>query len=170
MLKVAGPEHYDAIIDIYNQAVRTGVQIAEINEVSVDDKRAWLDLHNGEHYNIFVAIEGVDENEQVVGYLALSPYRHGRAAFYQCAEISYYLDSHYQGRGLGTQLIDHAISQCPTLDITNLIAILLSCNTASIALLEKFGFEPWGLMPTIAKLEIGNVDHLYYGKKLNQHE
>lgn len=163
MIKVASAEHYDAIIEIYNQAVLTGVQTADVEEVSVDDKRVWLDSHDGGHYSIFVAIK----DDKVVGYLALSPYRHGRAAFHECAEISYYLDSQYQGKGLGSHLIKYAISQCSTLKINKLIAILLSCNTASIALLRKFGFEQWGLMPGIAKLDIGDVDHLYYGKNLH---
>lgn len=163
MIKLAGQEHYQAIIEIYNQAVLTGIQTADLDQVTVDDKRAWLDLHTGEHYTIFVAIE----DDKVVGYLALSPYRHGRAAFLECAEISYYLDRQFQGRGLGSLLIEHALSHCFTLNINVLIAILLSCNTASIALLEKYGFQKWGLMPKIAKLEKGNVDHLYYGKHLH---
>lgn len=167
MIKLAGPEYYDEIIEIYNQAIVTGVQTAERDQVSVDDKRAWLDLHDNQHYSIFIATDYVDEVEKVLGYLALSPYRPGRAAFHHSAEISYYLDKQYQGKGIGTQLVEHAISQCPSLNINNLIAILLSCNTASITLLEKFDFTQWGEMPEIAELNNGLVDHLYFGKKLN---
>ncbi len=162
MITPASPKHYEAIVQIYNQAVRKGLQTADEQEVTVDEKIAWLQQHDGEHYGIYVAIE----EDNVMGYLALSPYRHGRAAFYHTAEISYYLDTQYQGKGFGTKLIEHALSQCPALGIENLVAILLSCNMVSIALLEKFGFERWGLMPNIAKLNIGNVDHYYYGLKL----
>ncbi|MBN4059738.1 MAG: N-acetyltransferase [SAR86 cluster bacterium] len=163
MIKPAGPEHYDAIIGIYNQAVLTGLQTADTGEVTVEDKRDWLALHDGEHYSIYVACE----DEKVVGYLALSPYRHGRAAFHHTAEISYYLDAQFQGQGIGSTLIEHAISQCSALEIESLVAILLSCNTTSVALLEKFGFKRWGLMPNIANLKIGKVDHYYYGKELH---
>ncbi len=162
MITPASPKYYEAIVQIYNQAVRAGMQTADEQEVTVDEKIAWLQQHDGEHYCIYVAIE----NDKVVGYFALSPYRHGRAAFYHTAEISYYLDSQYQGRGIGTELIEHALSQCSMLGIENLVAILLSCNKASIALLEKFGFERWGLMPGIAKLKTDTVDHYYYGLKL----
>lgn len=162
MIKQAGPEHYEAIVSIYNQAVLTGVQTADRHTVTVAEKSDWLALHDSKHYGIFVVCEG----EDVVGYLGLSPYRHGRSAFYHMAEISYYLDQHHQGKGLGAKLIEYALQQCPTLDIKNLIAILLSCNKASIALLEKYGFERWGLMPGIAELNTGTVDHLYYGKNL----
>lgn len=162
MIKLANSEHYEAVIDIYNQAVRTGVQTADTDEISVEDKIAWLELHDGKHYSIYVSCE----DEKVLGYLALSPYRNGRTAFYHTAEISCYLDNQKQGEGLGSNLIEYAISNCPALKFNNLIAILLSCNTASIALLEKFGFERWGLMPNIAKLEIDSADHLYFGKNL----
>ena len=162
MIMLASPEHYKAIVQIYNQAVRTGVQTADQQEITVDDKLDWLQQHDGKHYCIYVAVE--DGN--VVGYLALSPYRQGRTAFYHTAEISYYLDSSKQGGGIGTELIEHALSQCPVLKIENLVAILLSCNSRSIALLEKFGFKRWGVMPKIVQLNIGNVDHYYYGIKL----
>tara|TARA_R110000772_G_scaffold47928_11_gene109372 strand:- start:2827 stop:3324 length:498 start_codon:yes stop_codon:yes gene_type:complete len=162
MIKVARPENYRDIIRIYNQAVDTGIQTADADRVSVDEKEAWLDLHTGEHYVIYVILK----DELVAGYLALSPYRHGRSAFYNTVELSYYLDTQYQGRGLGTQLLEHAIAHCPALHIETLLAILLSCNTASINLLEKFGFQLWGSMPGIGKLKSGKVDHLYYGRNL----
>lgn len=162
MISKAKPAHYRDIIRIYNQAVDTGVQTADSNRVSLDEKKAWLDLHTGEHYVIYVILMA----EKVAGYLALSPYRHGRSAFYKTAEISYYLDAEFQGQGLGARLLEHAMAQCPALGIESLVAILLSCNTASIALLEKFAFETWGCMPGIAKIKTRNVDHLYYGKHL----
>ncbi len=164
MIRLAQPEHYDAIIQIYNQAIRTGGQTADVDEVRVEEKQTWLEQHDGKHYSIYVAIE----DAVVVGYLALSPYRHGRAAFYHTAEISYYLDIEYQARGIGSFLVEHAIAKCPVLKIENLVAILLSCNTRSIKLLEKFGFERWGVMPNIANLKFANVDHYYYGKCLSR--
>ena len=43
MIKAANTEHYEAIIGIYNQAVLTGVQTADIDEITVDEKKAWLE-------------------------------------------------------------------------------------------------------------------------------
>lgn len=161
-IRPAGNEDYAAIVAIYNQAVATGVQTADENAVSLEDKLPWLQKHDGKPYAIYVAC--VDST--VIGYVALSPYRFGRAAFKQTAEISYYLDTEHQGKGIGSLLIDHALRQCGSLGLKSLVAILLSCNSPSIALLEKFGFESWGLMPDIGRLKTGCVDHLYYGKKI----
>jgi RimJ/RimL family protein N-acetyltransferase len=47
-----------------------------------------------------------------------------------------------------------------------LVAILLDQNPASIALLHRFGFSRWGVMPGIALIKGERADHLYYGLKL----
>ncbi len=162
MIIQASSAHYGDIVRIYNQAVIAGSQTADENTISLKEKLPWLKQHTGDHYIIYVAsVDAV-----IVGYLALSPYRYGRSAFAKTAEISYYLDNNYQGMGIGTKLIQHAINQCSELGIESLIAVLLSCNSASIAILKKFNFEKWGSMPNIANLKNGNVDHLYYGKHL----
>ncbi len=162
MITQASSAHYDDIVRIYNQAVITGLQTADEKPVSLKDKLPWLRQHTGEHYSIYV----VTIDTKIVAYLALSPYRFGRSAFSKTAEISYYIDKNHQRKGIGKHLIQYAINQCPTLEIESLIAILLSCNSASISILEKFNFKKWGVMPNIAKLKNRNVDHLYYGKHL----
>ena len=162
MITPASSTHYSDIVRIYNQAIIAGSQTADENIVSLEEKLSWLKQHTGERYIIFVA--SIDS--EMVGYLALSPYRYGRSAFTKVAEVSFYLDKNYQNKGIGSQLIQHAINKCPDLKIESLIAILLSCNYASIAILKKFNFKKWGIMPNIAKLKNGRVDHLYYGKKL----
>ena len=154
--------HYSSIVRIYNQAIIAGSQTADENVVSLKEKLSWLKQHTGDHYIIFVA--SIDA--EIVGYLALSPYRYGRSAFTKVAEVSFYLDKNHLRKGIGSQLMQHAIDKCIDLKVESLIAILLSCNSASIAILKKFNFEKWGVMPNIAKLNNGKVDHLYYGKNL----
>ncbi len=162
MITSATPADYPDIVRIYNQAITAGSQPAEEEVVSLEDKLPWLQQHTGDHYVIYVA----SHNENVIGYLALSPYRFGRSGFTKTAEISYYIDRHHQGNGIGKIFMQYAIEQCPQREIETLIAILLACNTASIALLEKYEFKQWGCMPNIAKLKNGGVDHLYYGRHL----
>jgi len=60
----------------------------------------------------------------------------------------------------------YPVSVAPDHGFSVLIAILLDKNVASIALLRKFGFEEWGRMPGIAKIEKQVADHLYYGLRL----
>ncbi|MBL4622476.1 MAG: N-acetyltransferase [Immundisolibacteraceae bacterium] len=162
MITQASADHYEDIVRLYNQAVSAGSQTADEQPVSLQEKLPWLRLHTGDHYIIYVAT--IDKD--IVGYVALSPYRFGRSAFSKTAEISYYIDNQYQRKGIGSQLIQHAIDNCSELKIESLIAILLSSNLASISVLKKFDFEKWGDMPNIGKLKNGLVDHLYFGKHL----
>ena len=63
-------------------------------------------------------------------------------------------------------MLAHSIKVAPSFGFKVLIAILLNKNPASIGLLDKFGFEPWGAMPGIALIDGQEADHLYFGLKL----
>ncbi len=45
----------------------------------------------------------------------------------------------------------HALDTAAECGLHNLFAILLDTNTASIALLKKYGFKQWGHLPDIAE-------------------
>jgi phosphinothricin acetyltransferase len=53
------------------------------------------------------------------------------------------------------------------LEFKTLFAILLDYNRASIALLEKFGFEQWAYMPGVADFNGHEVGHIYYGRRIS---
>ena len=80
--------------------------------------------------------------------------------------MSYYVDEKEHGKGIGSRLLNHVIHVAPDYGLTVLIAILLNKNPASIGLLQKVGFEEWGRMPEIAKIDGQLADHLYYGLKI----
>ncbi len=161
-IRIATEADIPALTEIYNQAIVTRFQTADLSPVKEADRRAWLASHDPTHYPVFVAAE----NSEVVGYCSLSPYRAGREALNATAEISYYLHADHQGQGIGSALIEHAISACPALGIKNLFAILLDVNTYSVGILKKFGFEQWGHMPGVAEIDGQTVGHLYYGRKI----
>ena len=88
--------------------------------------------------------------------VGLSPEKH----------ISCYLDFSIHGQGIGSRLMEFMLSEAQRLGFRTLVAILLDCNSASIALLKKYGFSEWGRLPEIACLSGCYFDHLYYGKAL----
>jgi L-amino acid N-acyltransferase YncA len=162
IIRQAQSKDFPHILRIYNQAVRTGGLTGDEQEILLAQRLPWLEQHTGEHYMIFVA----EHDSASLGYLALSPYRHGRSAFYHTAEVSYYIDESHRRQGLAAELMEHALAACEGLQFNTLIAILLSGNQASIALLKKFGFSRWGCMPQIARFKNDIADHLYFGKQL----
>jgi phosphinothricin acetyltransferase len=160
IIRLAHIEDLPAIVEIYNQAIQTKQSTGDTQPLRVGDRVTWLDEHLPEKYPIFVA----EEDGQVVGWCSLSSYRQSRAAFRFTAEISYYVAFAYHRRGIGTALIEHAMSACAALQIRHLFAIVLENNQASIRLLEKMGFEKWGYLPQVADFDGREVGHLYYGR------
>lgn len=154
-----------AIVNIYNQAIRSGNATGDMEEFSVQQRLDWFSKFTPHKHPIYVAVD--KHTDSVLGCVYLSPYRSGRKAMDTVAEISYYVDYRYHSRGIATALMRYAINQCKHLHIENLLAILLEVNTASISLLEKFDFEQWGYYPNIVKLKNQRCSHLVYGLKVS---
>lgn len=149
------------LVDIYNQAIVAGNATADTVPFSVESRLDWFNSHNPVSHPIFVA----EMDGRVTGWLSVSSYR-GRPALNQTAEISYYVDHGFQRRGIGSALIAHALAEAPRLKKRIYLAILLEQNTASLHLLEKFGFERWGYLPEVAEFDGRLCGQFYYGKKV----
>ena len=161
-MRLARAEDLPIINDIYNQAVRKRFCTAHLLEIGMDERKTWFRAHDPLRFPVFVAIQ----DKAVVGWVSLGPYREERQAFTHVGEVSYYVDEREQGKGLGSSMLAHSLDVAPSYGFTVLIAILLNKNPASIGLLERFGFESWGVMPGIALIDGQEADHLYYGLKL----
>jgi len=161
-IRVAVPSDLPRLTDIYNQAIATFGCTCDTTPFTPEDRQAWFNDHQTDRYPLFV----YESEGRVLGYAYLSPYRSGREALKSIAEISYYVDFAAHRRGIATHLVHHTLHAAHHLGYKNLVAILLECNTPSIALLESFGFEPWGTLPMVAKLQNQHFSHLYYGLKL----
>ncbi|RPI20395.1 MAG: N-acetyltransferase family protein [Acidobacteria bacterium] len=161
-IRIAEERDLPAIVDIYNQAIALGNATADVTPLSTRGKAGWLAEHKPTNHPVFVAESAGD----VVGWCSLSPYRPGRMALRYTAEISYYVHEDFRGKGIGSQLLGHAIAESPNLGIKTLFAILLDINIPSVRLLEKFGFEKWGHLPNVADFNGKECGHLYYGLRV----
>ncbi|NOU58990.1 GNAT family N-acetyltransferase [Marinifilum caeruleilacunae] len=161
-IRLATQTDLPVINEIYNQAVRKRFCTADLEEIQMSERESWFAAHTPERYPVFVA---EDENE-IIGWMCYSPYRQGRRALQTAVEVSYYLHNKHQGKGIGSQLMDFAITQAPKYNIKHLFAILLEPNTASIKLLEKYGFEQWACLPNIANIDGQWCSHVYYGREV----
>ena len=155
-------EDLDAIDEIYNQAIGLKFSTAHTEPFSREERLAWYGEHDSDRYPVYVW----EENGLVTGWISFNPYRKGRKALQSAAEISYYVHTGFLRMGIGHRLIEYAIARADKLKFKTLIAILLEPNTASIALLDKFGFEKWGDMPSIAEIDGGEYNHQYYGLRI----
>jgi phosphinothricin acetyltransferase len=162
MIRFAQREDLPAINEIYTQAVEERFCTAHLSPMSMEERALWFSEHSPDRYPVYVFIEG----EELSAWLSLGPYRTNRQALAHVAEVSYYVDRACRGKGIASTLLQYAIDAAPDFGISVLVAILLSKNSASIALLEKFGFMRWGSMPGLAKIGSETADHLYMGLKL----
>ena len=162
MIRTALISDLETITDIYNQAILAGYQTGFTEPIRVEDHLAWFEEHEPGKYPILVCVD--DDN--VVGWLSISPYRRGRAAMRYTVELSYFVDNRQLHKGIGSQLMQEALAVCRQLQYKTALAIILSGNSASTRLAEKFGLERWGFLPGIADFNGVECDHLYYGIKL----
>ncbi len=161
-IRRARQEDLPIINEIYNQAVRQRFCTAHLEPVGLGELEHWFAAHEPALYPVFVAVD----EQRVVGWVSLGPYRKKREALAHVAEVSYYVDEKERGKGVGSKLLGHTMSVASEYGFSVLIAILLNRNPTSIGLLKKFGFKEWGRMPGIARIDELLADHLYYGLKL----
>lgn len=164
-IRTATEKDLEAINNIYNQVIPYEMSTADMIPYTMAERQKWFTIYDRSKYPVFVA----EKNDGVAGYFSFSPYRPRRLAMRYTTEISYFVDEKYRNSGIGTSLMNHAISIAPVYNFKTLIAILLEHNTASIKLLEKFGFREWGRMPGVTDFNGKERDHVYYGLRLVQH-
>ena len=161
-IRTAEEKDLPAIVEIYNQAVKMKCATADLLPVTVESRVAWLAEHRPESHPVFVA----EADGRIVGWCSLSPYRPGRMALRFTVEFSSYIHEQFRQKGIGSQLLAHAIAASPRLGIKTLFAILLDKNSASAGLVEKFGFQKWGHLPNVADFDGEECGHLYYGLRV----
>ncbi len=161
-VRLASEGDLPAIEAIYNQAVRRRFCTADLQPLGMDRRRMWLLAHEPMQFPVFV----YEEDQIVLGWVALSAYRPGREALKDVAEISYYVDESRQNSGIGSRLVEYAILAARKLAKRVLLAIIIEGNQASICLVEKYGFEKWGYLPEAILVEGETRGHIYMGKLL----
>ena len=161
MIRIAHKEDLKAIDYIYNQAVYAKFCTAHLHPMAPKERSAWFNQHDPNKYPIYV----YEEEDTILGWAAISPYRKGREALYQTGEISYYVDFKHHGQDIGTRLVEYCLDQSSKLNKRVLLAIIIDGNDASMGLLEKFGFKEWGFLPEVVKDE-GEIRGQYYLGKI----
>lgn len=160
-IRSASREDLNQLTDILNQSIEWGKATAIRMPMKPEERISWFDDHQG-IYRIFVA----EEKGNALAYLSIGPYRKGRHAFRNTAEVSYFVGFEHHRKGIASQLMEAGIQHCIDNEIKNLLAFLMEHNHGSIEFMKKFGFELWGLFPKTLNIDGIECDHLIYGKKL----
>ena len=149
------------IIEIYNATVPTRMVTAELEPTTIEARLPWFREHSPGQHPFWVA-----ENDFcVIGWLDFKKFL-PRCAYRGTAEISVYVDEKFRRQGVARRLLEKAIACAPSLGITALVGLIFAHNQPSLKLFERLGFELWGLLPQIARLDGVERDLAIMGRHL----
>jgi phosphinothricin acetyltransferase len=150
-----------AIVEIYNAAIATRISTAREEPVAMEDRRAWFHEHSADTHPLWVA----QVDDRVAGWLSFHPFIR-RPAYRGTAEISLYVHEDFRRRGFGVRLLEKAIAECSRLKINALVGCIFGHNEPSLRLFERLGFERWGFLPRIARLDRLERDLVILGRHI----
>jgi phosphinothricin acetyltransferase len=156
------------IVAIYNFAVATRKCSCDLDPTTVEARRASFLEHTPHHRPLWVAEDPNKPELGAIGYLGFFHFMNERPGYFITADLAIYLHPDYLGKGLGTYLLERAIARSPSLAIETLTATIFASNEASVALFRKMGFEQWGHMPRVARLEGVEKDLVLVGRRLRE--
>lgn len=138
-----------AIVDIYNQSIPGGWSTADTAPVAVADRVEWFRKFSPDKRPIWVA----EMDGRVVAWISLSSFYAGRPAYDATAEVSMYIATAYQRRGIGRFLKRRMIGHCPRLGVTTLLSMHFDHNEATRRINESMGFQTVGHLTDIAVIQ-----------------
>ncbi|WP_125608162.1 GNAT family N-acetyltransferase [Lapidilactobacillus bayanensis] len=136
------------VVAIYNQIIPSRLATADLRPVTVASRIEWFNAFNHERRPLWL----LKSDAEIVGWVGLELF-YGRPAYVHTAEISIYLDQHFQHQGLGQQALDYVISQLPRLEVDTLLAYVFSHNLPSQKLFQRNGFARWAHLPEVALMD-----------------
>ena len=107
---------------------------------SLEEQVAWIDEHQGGH----PAIVAIDDDNAVVGFASLTPYR-PRPAYAPTVEDSVYVHRDRRGEGIGARLLGDLVDLARDHGFHSVIGRIVGGHTASIKLHKVCGFEEIGV-------------------------
>ncbi len=133
-----------AIADIYNASVMAGGATADLTPRTFDQRRAWVESHTPP-YGVFVV---ESEDGSIIGFGALSVF-YDRAGYDGVTDLAYYIDPAWQGRGVGTFMLDRLLTEALARHMRKACGIIFADNAGSIALMHRFGFTQFDSCPPL---------------------
>ena len=153
-----------AIVDIYNATVPTRMVTAELEPVSVVSRVPWFRAHAPDIYPLWV----VEMDDQIAGWLSFSEFI-PRSAYRGTSELSVYVGETFRRSGIARRLLEEAMERSPALRLSALLGLIFAHNEPSLRLFGQLGFQRWGLLPRVARLDGIERDLIIVGRHVVSH-
>jgi L-amino acid N-acyltransferase YncA len=139
------PEHQDGVIGIFNYYVEETT--AAFREKAVEKEHIIKILEVTKRHPGY-AIK--DKGDRIIGFCMLKPHI-PISTFSEVAELMYFLDREYTGRGIGSLALKKLEDEGRKIGIIKLLAGISSENENSIRFHRKHGFVEYGRFKNIGK-------------------
>jgi L-amino acid N-acyltransferase YncA len=144
-IRAATDADIDAITAIYAVEVRDFVNTYEYDAPDAEEmlRRVRAIVAGGYPY-LVAEVDG-----HVAGFAYASSFR-SRVGYRYTVENSVYVAAGWQGRGIGSALLERLIAECEARGFRQMVAVIgEAANRASIRLYERHGFRHVGIFPGI---------------------
>jgi L-amino acid N-acyltransferase YncA len=148
-----------AIVEIFNATIPSRMVSAQVQPVSVEERLPWFHAHSADHHPLWV----MSDEKQVMAWLSVQSFL-PRCAYAGTAEVSVYVREDFRRCGVAKGLLAEAITRAPMLKITALLGHIFAHNEPSLRLFANVGFERWGLLPRVARLDDVERDLIIVGR------
>ena len=150
-----------AIIAIHNAAIASRISTAQFDPVTLEGRREWFRTHSPTQFPIWVA----DLDGAIAGWLSFKEFL-PRCAYRGTVELSLYVSEQFRRRGIGKRLLQEAIARGRELGMHSFVGLIFGHNEPSIALFRAAGFERWGLLPGVARIDQTPLDLTIFGRQV----
>ena len=150
-----------AIVEIHNAAIASRISTAQLEPVRVEERRDWFRAHSRNQYPLWVA----QTDNAIAGWISFREFL-PRQAYRGTGELSVYVREKFRRRGIGRKLLQEAIVRAPQLNLHTLVGLIFAQNEPSIELFRALGFERWGLLPGVARVDEQALDLAIFGRPI----
>ena len=134
------------MVYFYNYYIENTAITFETEQVSEIEMKQRINETVNAGYPFYIG----EIDRKIIGYCYTHRW-HNRCAYKSTAEISIYLDRNETGKGYGTQLFEHLLTQIDRSTTHVLIAGICIPNESSVRLHEKFGFKQVSCMKEVGR-------------------
>lgn len=152
-------EHADDVMAILNHYAKNSFAAYPDQELPLTFFGKLLEMTEG--YPAFV----IKSDDCVVGFCFLRAYN-PFSTFKNTAEISYFIDEKYSGKGLGKMALDRLINAAKEQGITTILASVSSKNAHSLRFHQKNGFNECGRFRQIGRKFGETFDVIWFSKQI----
>lgn len=160
MIRAAHIDDLQSIVEIYNQTIPLKNVTADTTAITLESRINWFHQFNKDR-----PLWVYEKDQKVIAWLSIRSF-YGRPAYQHTVEIGMYIDEKNRQKGLGSEMLLHAISECRKIGIKTILAFIFSNNILSLNFFSKYGFINYGNLPQVAEIENEKIDLVIMGLKI----